>query len=295
MVLQLLSEIVASALLGENRSWLFQIYVASYAQLLWIHSIFYQNTDYKSRLFYCASIRLFEQTGPPNTLHLSRIWGRNIYHRLLQTSSRIQPHWVKFTSWLLHQTTVYTTPWKLPCNAMIQVLDSAAHIYFICRNRKDFIDQASFIIVSSRCHHVCRHWISPRSSTGKPWRSASQGVGSPSAHLLQLLSSTLNTWISQSNMPRYHSPDSKGYSRATEYQARIARSAFRNLDLEREPGTFGCCNCTMYQLPNQGSEGVQHRYPYYPSVGQSSSRWPPPQALPLLSIAARNFHQHLDT
>ena len=98
MVLQLLSEIVASALLGENRSWWFQIYVASYAQLLWIHSIFYQNTDYKSRLFYCASIRLFEQTGSPNTLHLSRTWGRNIYHRLLQTSSRIQPHWVKFTS-----------------------------------------------------------------------------------------------------------------------------------------------------------------------------------------------------
>ena len=26
--------------------------------------------------------------------------------------------------------------------------------------------------------------------------------------------------------------------------------------------------CTLYQLPNQGSEGIQHRYPYYPSVGQ---------------------------
>ena len=33
-------------------------------------------------------------------------------------------------------------------------------------------------------------------------------------------------------------------------------------------GTFGCSNCTLYQLPNQGSEGIQHRHPYYPSVGQ---------------------------
>ena len=33
----------------------------------------------------------------PCLLLLSRRWCHNIYHRLLQTSSRIQPHWVKFT------------------------------------------------------------------------------------------------------------------------------------------------------------------------------------------------------
>ena len=45
--------------------------------------------------------------------------------------------------------------------------------------------------------------------------------------------------------------------------------------------------CTDYA--NQGSEGIQHRHPYYPNVGQFL-----PPALPLHSIAARNFHQHLN-
>ena len=116
-----------------------------------------------------------------------------------------------------------------------------------------------------------------------------QGVGGPSPSSVRFSS---NTWIPQSNMPRYDSPDSKGHCRTQSHRGwvRIARTAFRTLDLGKEPRTVGLHN--LYSVLITPTEVPRESNTATPTIQMLVSS--PPPALPLLSIAARNFHQHSD-
>ena len=100
-------------------------------------------------------------------------------------------------------------------------------------------------LTEARSHVIQQELLQAHEVAGRALQDASQVQGAPQlrhtsdrVHLLLSVTSHSNTWIALSNKSKYDSPAPQGGHCSTAgSSARLARTAFRTLDLEKEPGT----------------------------------------------------------